>query len=84
MERIDYVKLQIQSRITPTTVTEEDRKKDQSVQGTKQHNTEIHPEVEDLEELRLGKRQNNDTKEFCKCNSTQHLSTMTKAAIRQF
>jgi hypothetical protein len=36
---------------------------------TNQHNAQVHPEVEDAEDLRLGERQNHNAREFGQCNS---------------
>lgn len=40
-----------------TDITEQHREEDEAVCGTEQHYGQVHPEVEDLEDLRLGKCQ---------------------------
>ena len=42
---------------------------------SKEHDPEVHPEVEDLEELRLGERQNDDTSELRQGDPTQYLQS---------
>lgn len=41
--------------------------------GPKHHNGQVHPEVEDLEELRLGEGQDDDTAQFGQGDAAQHL-----------
>lgn len=40
-----------------TNITEQDREEDEAVCGPQQHYGQEHPKVEDLEDLRLGQRQ---------------------------
>lgn len=40
-----------------TDITEQYREEDEAVCGPQQHYGQVHPKVEDLEDLRLGKRQ---------------------------
>ena len=43
------------------------------MQGTKQHDAQVHAEVEHLEELRMRKSQHYDATELRQSNTTQHL-----------
>jgi hypothetical protein len=56
-----------------TAVAEEYRQEDESVKRAKKYNTHVHSEVENLEQLRLGKCQHYYAAEFCKRYSTEHL-----------
>lgn len=40
-----------------TNITEKDGEEDEAVRSPQQHYGQVHPEIEDLEDLRLGKRQ---------------------------
>ena len=42
---------------------------------SKEHDPEVHPEVEHLEELRLGERQNDDASQLRQGDSTQYLQS---------
>lgn len=48
-----------------TDITKEHREEDEAVRGPQQHYSQVHPEVEDLKDLRLGQRQDEDTAELC-------------------
>ena len=48
-----------------TDITEQYREEDEAVSRPQQHYGQVHPEVEDLEDLRLGKRQDEDTSKLC-------------------
>lgn len=52
---------------------EQDGQEDKAVSGANQHNSQVHPEIEDLENLRLGKGQNDDASEFGQSNARQDL-----------
>lgn len=41
--------------------------------GPQQHDGQEHPKVENLEDLGLGKRQDEDASELCQRDSTEHL-----------
>lgn len=41
--------------------------------GPQQHDGQIHPEVEDLEDLRLGKGQDEDSSKLCQRDPTENL-----------
>ena len=43
-----------------TTVTEEYREKNEAMESSEENNSQVHPEVEHLEELRLGEGQHDD------------------------
>ena len=43
------------------------------MQRTEQDDAKVHSEIEDLEELRLGKGENDDSAEFCESYATQNL-----------
>jgi len=47
---------------------------DQTVSSANQDDTQVHAEVEDLENLRFGKRQNDYSSEFGQRNARQNLS----------
>lgn len=44
-----------------TYIAEQYREEDEPVCGPQQDNSQVHPKVENLEDLRLGKRQDYDT-----------------------
>lgn len=48
-----------------TDITEQYREEDEAMWRPQQHYGQVHPKVEDLEDLRLGKGQDYDTSEFC-------------------
>lgn len=56
-----------------TDVAEQHRQEDEAVRGSQQHNGQVHPEVEDLEDLGLGKGQHNDTPELRQRDPTENL-----------
>lgn len=43
------------------------------MRGAQQHDGQVHAEVEDLEDLRLGQRQDEDAPELGQRDSTEHL-----------
>lgn len=45
---------------------------------SKDDNSEIKSEIEDLENLRLGESKNNNTTKFGQCNATQYLREKEK------
>ena len=56
-----------------TKVAEEDREEYKSMGGTKHHYSQVHAEVEDLEELRLGEVQHDNTKQLGQRDTAQNL-----------
>ncbi len=56
-----------------TNIAEENWQKDESMRCTKYNHTEVHAEVEHLEELRLGEGQYNDTNQLGQCDTTEYL-----------
>lgn len=48
-----------------TDITEHHGEEDESVSGPQQHDGQEHPKVENLEDLGLGKRQDEDASELC-------------------
>ena len=55
--------------LTRSPVGEDDRKKDKSVHSSDQNDAEVHPEIEDAENLRIGKHQNDDSEKVGDVNS---------------
>ena len=51
-------------RRTQTKVAEEDGEKDESVKRAEHHDSHVHAEVEDLEELRRGEGEDDDSTKF--------------------
>ncbi len=47
-----------------TYVAKQDREEDETVGGADENNAQVHPEVEDLEDLRLGEGQDDDAAEL--------------------
>ena len=56
--------LQRNSTLTLTDVAENDGQEDESVGGADEDDAQVHPEVEDLEDLRLGEGQHDDPAEL--------------------
>ncbi len=48
-----------------TDITEQHGEEDEAVRGPQQHYGQVHPEVEDLEDLRFGKCQDKDSSKLC-------------------
>lgn len=48
-----------------TDITKEHGEEDEAVRGPQQHYGQVHPKIEDLKDLRLGQRQDEDTTELC-------------------
>ena len=58
-----------------TDIAEDDGEEDESVRGADEDDAQVHPEVEDLEDLRLGERQHHDPTELGQRDARQHLQT---------
>ena len=58
-----------------TNITEEYRQEDEAMTSTKYNDAQIHAEVEDLEKLRLGEAEHDDSTQFGEGDATQHLKT---------
>ena len=58
-----------------TDIAEDDWEEDEPVRGADEDDAQVHPEVEDLEDLRLGERQHHDTTELGQRDARQHLQT---------
>ena len=56
-----------------TYVAEQHGQEDESVRGPQQHHGQVHAEVEDLEDLRLGQRQDEDASELSQRDPAEHL-----------
>ena len=64
----------MRERGTPLTyVAEQHWQEDESVRGAQQHEGQVHAEVEDLEDLRLGHRQDEDASVLSQRDPTEHL-----------
>ena len=58
-----------------TDIAEDDGEEDEPVRGADEDDAQVHPEVEDLEDLRLGERQHHDPPELGQRDPRQHLQT---------
>ena len=58
-----------------TDIAEDDGEEDESVRGADEDDSQVHPEVEDLEDLRLGERQHHDPAELGQRDARQNLQT---------
>ena len=56
-----------------TYITEQHWKEDQTMSRSEPHDSQVHPEVEDLEQLRLGEGENDDASQLRQGDSTQNL-----------
>ena len=56
-----------------TDIAEDDGEEDESVGGADEDDAQVHPEVEDLEDLRLGERQHHDPAELGQRDARQNL-----------
>ena len=54
---------------------------DESVRSSNQHNSQIHTEVEHLENLWLGERQHDNTAELSQCDTGQNLVERKKTKL---
>ena len=56
-----------------TYIAEQHRQEDESMRGPQQHYGQVHAEVEDLEDLRLGQGQNEDATKLGQCDPAENL-----------
>ena len=56
-----------------TNVAEEDGQVEQAVERAPDQHAHVHPEVVDLEDLRVGEQQHKDTEELCHGDATEDL-----------
>ncbi len=66
-----------------TDIAKKDREEDEPVSGADQDDAQVHAEVEDLEDLRLGEGQHHDPSELGQGDAGEHLSRKKKIKMRR-
>lgn len=73
VETVQFCFLRTAPKYRRTNITKENGEEDESMRGTDQHYSQVHPEEEYLEYLRLCKCQHADPGKLCQCNARQNL-----------
>lgn len=57
-----------------TDIAQEDWQEDETVRGAEQDDAQVHPEIENLEDLRFRETQHDDPAKLGQCDAREHLN----------